>query len=245
MHGKLFAKCEGECVNLPSRHLDDQPSGAHLKLTSLIVMLAFAGGLSACAKSSNFAEQTQPAAIAAANAEDSGLDELDPFDPNIQQTLKKMDAAYEQETGLKAHIPAIMRLSSGCRRESCAVYARVEKSEQKLYLYVNGNLEGVFLTSTGVDGRNTPNFDTHPDGRIYDRYTSTKFPGGDYDGMGNMPYAVFISGGFAIHGTGRGSWPKLGRKASHGCIRIHPDNALRFNRLVRQYGVANTWITVE
>ena len=101
--------------------------------------------------------------------------------------------------------------------------------------------------------RGTPNFDKHPDGRIYNAYTSTKFPGGNYIvtvngkkvGLGNMPYAVFIRGGFAIHGTGTGNWPKLGRVASHGCIRIHPDNARLFNALVRQYGVSNTWITVH
>jgi hypothetical protein len=56
----------------------------------------------------------------------------------------------------------------------------------------------------------------------------------------------FLSrGGFAIHGTGRGNWRKLGNKASHGCIRVHPDNALIFNRLVRENGIKNVWITVQ
>ena len=184
---------------------------------------------------------------AAEMAQDSGLDELDPFDPATAAKLEQMDQAYEQATGESAHqsTSGLQFLGTGCRREACQVYARVEKSEQKLYLYVGGSLYGVYATSTGIPGRGTPNFDQHPDGRIYNRYTSTKFPGGDYDGLGNMPYAVFIGGGFAIHGTGRGNWPKLGRVASHGCIRIHPDNAYIFNQLVRQYGVANTWITVE
>jgi len=74
---------------------------------------------------------------------------------------------------------------------------------------------------------------------------SSKFPGGDYNGLGNMPYAVFVDGGFAIHGTTRGNWPLLGQVASHGCIRVHPDNGFIFNRLVRQHGVKNTWITIR
>jgi lipoprotein-anchoring transpeptidase ErfK/SrfK len=193
-----------------------------------------------------------PAPVAAANTavvqsneEDGALDELDPFAPNIDQQLKAIDAAYEQSTGQSASIAQPNYFSTGCQREQCTIYARVEKSEQKLYLYINGVLQNTFDTSTGIPGRDTPDMDSHPDGRIYDRYTSTKFPGGDYNGLGNMPYAVFIKGGFAIHGTGKGNWKKLGHVASHGCIRIHPDNAYYFNRLVRQYGVANTWVTVE
>ncbi len=186
-----------------------------------------------------------PAALAPVSTENDALDELDPFSPNVQQTLEQMDQNYEDATGLESHLPQGISFFSSCYRESCGVYARVEKAEQRLYLYVNGSLYATYATSTGVPGRDTPNFDTHPDGRIYDFHTSSKFPGGDYNGLGNMPYAVFISGGFAIHGTGRGNWPKLGRVASHGCIRIHPDNAYVFNQLVRQYGVANTWITVE
>jgi lipoprotein-anchoring transpeptidase ErfK/SrfK len=60
-----------------------------------------------------------------------------------------------------------------------------------------------------------------------------------------MPYAVFIEGGFAIHGTMRSNWKYLGQRASHGCVRLHPDNAFIVNRLVRQYGVENTWIQVD
>ena len=91
----------------------------------------------------------------------------------------------------------------------------------------------------------TPYMDQNPNGRIYDRYTSVTNPGGDYNGLGNMPYAVFIRGGYAVHGTTRGNWPNLGKPASKGCIRLHPDNGFIFNRLVRSYGIYRTWITVE
>lgn len=70
-------------------------------------------------------------------------------------------------------------------------------------------------------------------------------PGGDYNGLGNMPYAVFVRGGYAIHGTVQANWSKLGTPASKGCIRLHPDNGLIFNRLVRALGVALAWVSVE
>lgn len=38
-----------------------------------------------------------------------------------------------------------------------------------------------------------------------------------------MPYSIFFTGGFAIHGTPHVG--NLGRPASHGCVRLHPSNA--------------------
>ena len=177
------------------------------------------------------------------------MDELDPFANNITETLQQLDKAYESETGLPAYAQPLylgnLLENTGCVQLSCQIYAQVVKSEQKLYLYINGTLTATWLVSTGVPGRETPLLNTHPDGRIYESYTSTKFPGGDYEHLGNMPYAVFIQGGFAIHGTGTANWPKLGHKASHGCVRIHPDNAKYFNGLVRTAGVENVWVSVQ
>ncbi|PIS11195.1 MAG: L,D-transpeptidase [Bdellovibrio sp. CG10_big_fil_rev_8_21_14_0_10_47_8] len=191
----------------------------------------------------------QPNLASAAPQDQNALDELNPFDPNIEQTLQELDQDYEQETGLPSHLNSdFLRpfdATSGCYRLTCTVYAQISKSEQYVYIYINGKQTYAWPVSTGADGYETPNLDTHPNGRIYDSYTSTKYPGGDYNGLGNMPYAVFIKGGFAIHGTGQGNWRRLGSPASHGCIRLHPDNAKLFNRLVRQYGIFDVWITVQ
>lgn len=178
----------------------------------------------------------------------NAIEELNPFAPDIEQQLEKLDKEYRRTTNKSPWLDGINPLArsatGGCYRSSCAVYAYVRRSDQKMYLYVNGNPYAEYLVSTGAPGHDTPNFDRHPNGRVYDKYSSSTFPGGNYAGLGNMPYAVFIQGGFAVHGTPKGNWSKLGRKASHGCVRIHPDNAFTFNRLVRQYGVDNVWITI-
>ncbi|HVK61912.1 MAG TPA: L,D-transpeptidase [Bdellovibrionales bacterium] len=173
------------------------------------------------------------------------LDEIDPFDPNIEEQLRQYDIEQEQATGMPSWLPFETGLEPQCYRETCPVWALIDKSQQIMYLYRDGQLVNQWLVSTGKSGSSTPNYDRHPNGRIYDRYTSSKFPGGDYNGLGNMPYAVFISGGIAMHGTPQGNWSKLGTRASHGCIRMHPDNGFIFNRLVRSYGIANVWITVR
>lgn len=178
------------------------------------------------------------------------LDELNPYDPQVEEILNQYDQIYEEEMGessaLEGQFEGFYQLFNipSCRRQDCAVWAQVVKSTQTMYLFHHGELMATWKVSTGLNG-STPNFDKNPNGRIYNRYTSSRYPGGDYKGLGNMPYAIFIHAGFAIHGTAETNWPKLGKPASHGCIRLHPDNAYRFNQLVRQYGIKNVWITVQ
>ncbi len=132
-----------------------------------------------------------------------------------------------------------------CAGANCPVYAHVSKNDQRLYLYMNGEPLDTFVTSTGMAGKTTPDFNTKPDGRMFRKYSSHKFPGGSWHGLGNMPYAVFIQGGYAIHGTTEGNIKILGRPASHGCIRLHPYNAKVFYNLAKMVGRENVWIRVS
>lgn len=176
----------------------------------------------------------------------ASLEEFDPSAPNAEQVLEEFDKIYEQETGESAFPWGRVNQFSpeqGCYRESCVAWAYVRRSEQRLYLMSYGRQIATWLISSGT-GNKTPNFDRNPDGRMYRKYTSKKYPGGDWMGLGNMPYAVFITGGYAHHGTPRANWKRLGTKASHGCIRAHPKNGEYFFDLVKTYGPQNTWITV-
>lgn len=49
-----------------------------------------------------------------------------------------------------------------------------------------------------------------------------------------MPHSIFFAGGYAIHGTYETRW--LGRPASHGCVRISPENAALLFEMVKQEG---------
>ena len=57
-----------------------------------------------------------------------------------------------------------------------------------------------------------------------------------------MPNAVFFHQGIAVHGTEAVS--RLGTPASHGCVRLAPENAAAFFDLVETYGKFNTKIVV-
>ena len=58
-----------------------------------------------------------------------------------------------------------------------------------------------------------------------------------------MPHAVFFDEGYAIHGTIHVT--NFGRRASKGCVRLHPANAATLFSLVQKNGMKNTKIVVE
>ncbi len=52
--------------------------------------------------------------------------------------------------------------------------------------------------------------------------------------MSPMPYSIFFAGGYAIHGTYATAY--LGRPASHGCVRLSPENAATLFHMVQAEG---------
>lgn len=57
-----------------------------------------------------------------------------------------------------------------------------------------------------------------------------------------MPHAVFFNGHIALHGTYEEK--SLGRRASHGCVRLSRANARRVYETVSYYGVSRTRVCV-
>jgi lipoprotein-anchoring transpeptidase ErfK/SrfK len=52
-----------------------------------------------------------------------------------------------------------------------------------------------------------------------------------------MPNSVFFLGGYAVHGTPH--IRSLGRPASHGCVRLHPENARTLYNLIADSGMGH------
>jgi hypothetical protein len=58
-----------------------------------------------------------------------------------------------------------------------------------------------------------------------------------------MPHAVFFTkDGHAIHGTYE--LKRLGKPASHGCVRLSPENAATLYALVEKTGLKNTYVVL-
>lgn len=113
--------------------------------------------------------------------------------------------------------------------------AKIDLSEQKLYLYVDGRLRNTWPVSTARKGYHTPTGSWRPT-RLERDWHSRKY------NWSPMPYSVFFLGGYAIHGTT--AVKSLGRPASHGCVRLHTNNAAQLFRLVQRYGRNETRIVI-
>ena len=172
----------------------------------------------------------------------------------VLSQLKRNDSlSSDEQAALKENLAMLDSFYNGkedtvsksCSENECGLFVHVIKSRQIMYLYLDGDLKDSFEISTGLQQYSTPELSMHPRGPIFTKYTSRKFPGGNYKGLGNMPYAVFIKGGYAIHGTTTGNLKKLGTQASHGCIRLHPNNARLFYEMVKVVGLKNTWVKVS
>lgn len=116
------------------------------------------------------------------------------------------------------------------------ITAKVDISEQRMKVYVNGVHKKTFKVSTGARGYITPTGSWKPT-RMHKMWHSRK-----YD-MAPMPHSVFFYRGYAVHATN--AVKRLGRPASHGCIRLHPKHARQFFNLVMAAGRANTSITIQ
>ena len=116
------------------------------------------------------------------------------------------------------------------------IYVTVDISEQRMTVRMDGQVLHEFPVSTGRKGYSTPT-GTYGVTRMHRKYFSKKYDNAP------MPNAIFFHGGYAIHGTT--DIKRLGRIASHGCVRLHPDNARTLFNLVKEVGSGNTRIRVK
>lgn len=138
---------------------------------------------------------------------------------------------------LLAAVVAFVAVSfhSGLSAQAAAVEARVDLSEQRMRVYKHGRLLYTWPVSTARRGKVTPT------GSWTAKWLSKNHRSSRYRGA-PMPYSVFYSGNFAVHGTNHVK--KLGQPASAGCIRLHPDNARVFYNMAQQVGLKNTRVRV-
>lgn len=112
----------------------------------------------------------------------------------------------------------------------------VDKAAQRMAVTVDGKQEFLWKVSTGTGG--APRAGTYRPQRLEKSWFSRK-----YD-MSPMPHSIFFDEdkGIAIHGTHYVS--RLGATASHGCVRLAPQNAATLFKLVQARGMAATTIVV-
>jgi len=119
------------------------------------------------------------------------------------------------------------------------VLAVVDVSDQRLTVvrgFEGGKTEQHhWMISSGIERKPTPL------GAYYPDFLSPKHVSSIYNVP--MPWSVFFNGNIAIHGDP--DTRMLGQRASNGCVRVHPEQAEIFYRMVEDVGRRNTTIIVR
>ena len=118
---------------------------------------------------------------------------------------------------------------------SANLVAQVSLSSQTMIVTQNGVVKHRWSVSTGRKGYGTPT------GSWSAKWASRDHRSRKYNNA-PMPFAIFFKGGYAVHATYETK--RLGRPASHGCLRLSPNNAATFYQLANRNGLSNTRIVI-
>ncbi|MGR9477618.1 L,D-transpeptidase [Rhizobium leguminosarum] len=139
------------------------------------------------------------------------------------------------KTILAAAAASLLLQISPVAAQAATLVANISIGKQMMTVSENGLVKYRWKVSTARNGYVTPT------GSWSAKWLSRDHRSRKYDNA-PMPFAVFFNGGYAVHATF--DLKRLGRPASHGCVRLHPDNAAQFFSLARQAGLANTRVVI-
>ena len=148
----------------------------------------------------------------------------------LKTERRKLDEIRHEQEALK-----LRRIAEVQRAKNSRIVAHIDLSRQRMKVFKGDDLLYKWRVSTARKGYCTPVGKYQP--LFLEKMHYSKL----YHGS-PMPYSIFFKGNFAIHGT-KSVW-RLGRKASHGCVRLHPKNAKKLFALVQKYGKSNTVIKI-
>ena len=161
--------------------------------------------------------------------------------PGVAQAATQAEKPEEKKKAVKkaAAKPAAKKpvaKKAAPKKPKPAVVITINKASQKMSVEVNGRTEYRWPVSTGAKGYDTPSGSFRPFRMEAEHYSK------EWDDA-PMPHSIFFTGrGHAVHGSYH--IKSLGRRASHGCVRLHPDNAAKLFALVQKHGMSNTQVVV-
>jgi hypothetical protein len=135
----------------------------------------------------------------------------------------------------KLFLLSSLAFSAAMLPASANVLVKVNQSEQRMTVSVDGVQRFSWPVATGRAGYGTPNGSFRPN-RMEAEHFSDEYESAP------MPHSIFFDEhGHAIHGSSE----KLGRPASHGCVRLSTAHAAELFSLIKQEGMAKTRVEIE
>lgn len=133
-------------------------------------------------------------------------------------------------------IVAAMLAIAPVSAHAASLVAKVSLATQTMTVSHNGKVLYRWPVSTARKGKITPT------GQWSAKWLSKNHRSSRYENA-PMPYAIFYNGHYAVHGTNQVN--RLGRPASAGCVRLHPEHAARLFSLTQRVGLKQTRIVVQ
>lgn len=131
---------------------------------------------------------------------------------------------------------AVLITAGSALAQSPHLQVVVDISEQSMRVYQGEKLLHTWPVSTARKGKKTPTGSYSP------QWLSKNHRSSLYNNA-PMPYSIFYSGNYAIHGTNQTS--KLGSPASAGCVRLSTENAARLFNHVQTHGKGSMSIQIR
>lgn len=116
------------------------------------------------------------------------------------------------------------------------ILIEIDKAKQQMTVTIDGDPRYIWPVSTGRASYDTPSGNFQPF-RMARHHFSREWDDAP------MPYSIFFTQeGHAIHGSYEVR--RLGSPASHGCVRLAPENAAKLFALVKEQGVKNAHVVL-
>ena len=133
-------------------------------------------------------------------------------------------------------LAAAFALALSALPAAAALLISIDKTTQRMSVEMDGQEIFNWPVSTGTRGYDTPSGSYKPFRMEADHFSR------EWDDA-PMPHSIFFTQvGHAIHGTTHTK--AIGSPASHGCVRLEPQNAEALFKLVKQEKMANTRIVL-
>ena len=124
----------------------------------------------------------------------------------------------------------------GANPVAATILINIDKTKQQMTVFLDGVESYNWPVSTGKAGYSTPS------GTFTATSMNEIWYSKEWDNA-PMPHAIFfMKDGHAIHGSYEVK--NLGKPASHGCVRISPENAATLYALVEKTGLNNTQVVL-
>ena len=139
--------------------------------------------------------------------------------------------------GEKSELSATQSASKETNAVASTILINIDKTKQEMTVFLDGVESYNWPVSTGKAGYSTPS------GTFTATSMNEIWYSKEWDNA-PMPHAIFfMKDGHAIHGSYEVK--NLGKPASHGCVRISPENAATLYALVEKTGLTNTQVVLE